>query len=1733
MPATRPSCPTPPSSTWCTPSAALGTLLLTAWDEFDHHPIDPHGVIDTRQLDQLGNSNGNSENIRLVAPLIDVMAGGELLANIVSAGPSGPSYNAGSVTLDATGAANGSITIAGTVAGGLVTLKAGASITLAATALVDTRNFDPTGTFSLGSSANVTVTAPTINAMAGSQAMATAVNTNGTTYAAGSITFDATGSAAGTVTAAGTVSGGNVTLQAGSSIAIGAAAVLNTAHVVDSDQGTAYGTVLLAAPTVTVASGAQFFAQTAEYDINRSALIVGDPTLDTADAGNAGFISNATIASYVAALGGQGTFRLDANNSITIDAHGIIDTRTLDTSVVATGVSAGNSLGLTLAAPSITLAAGGQLLANVANANNLIYGPGDITLTALSANLPNGAPAATGILVKGTIKGGNVNLTTDLTPISVTSSGVIDTRQLDASGHTSGIPLDITLTGQSISVAGQLLADAVNANGTTYVSGNITLASQSVATPAGAVLHGAIVQVKTLDSDVVVGAAGDPNAGISGFLSNGTLASYVAASSGSATFELSATHSLTVDAGGAIDGGSSIGIELNAPTVTVAASSTVRGTNVSLTAGTVNIDVGGSTGAQLVAGTALQLNAPQVNLVGGASAMIVGNSSQDTADAGAAGFVTSAVVAGYAQAMGGKGTLQLQATASITVDPHGIVDGRQLAANVSTGNSVNIALSAPTIDIASGGQVRAEAVNANATAYTPGNVTLTALGAGSGITVYGTITGGNIALTTDQQPIAIASTGLIDARQLDNNSAPTGPALTIALSGPSVTVAAGAQLRAGTVDFGITHGAVIIGDPTADSADAGNSGFISNATVASYIAAMGGSGIFELSAATSITLDAHAAITAGSAMAVWLQAPSLAHSAGAKVTAGIAHFAFDRDDVIVGTSADTADAGKAGFVTNGEIANLLQIAAGSGTFAISADDTITIDADGVIDGRNPGGSPIGISLGAKTITVAGTLEGGATALNAGNAITLAATGVIATNLLDGSGHSTGNAQSITLTAPSITLAAGSQVLANAVNTTGPSATTFTNGDVTLTATSSMNLPVGPASASTGITIAGTIKGGNIDTELSATAISSYTDSSVGFEALAAQTLLASLLGINGGYVGGTSSSTLDVSSGAIISGSGSVTLAAAGSERAEDPAFVVALTSPFAAAVVVGEISGSVTTQIDSGATITAGGALTVSARNTALVTLLAATITTQSTPFGLTVAYGGGNVTTAASIASGATISAGSLDVSAYNSNSFSVAATTNSFGGGKASFALALSDFTTAATATLGASVGTNASKVGNVTVQAASITAMNATSAASATGEGIITSLPAAGIIAVCGKIAQILGIRPVATGGDLAWPNSLASVSYAQSSQSAQAAIAASLAGAAAPVIISSGDVAVISTLLDRGVRSNAQQRGRRSQKTSSAGRSAGHARGLGGHRGRQVQPQFECLYRAQCAGVRGADRRGREHLAADSPPAGLTQVLASRGLLAYQRHIRRRQRYPDELRGRDLGGQGSFDRRRAQLFQRRKRYDRLGRQRHAAHDHGQHRRQLDDRLGWRHDQLGDRPHGDGHDQHAKHRYRRQSQPALDRQCGPGRRRGRGRRRRQRQLLCQQHHRRHRRRRRRQRAQRARGLGFGQRHHLCHCADLRIRCRHHHRRHHHDRGDRQHHARLDQQSGADRGSGGRHHGPAGHVDPLHRGCGGNRAECGRRPDACPVLHVFRYAGLCGRQQRGYQRQRQQRR
>nr|WP_249151219.1 leukotoxin LktA family filamentous adhesin [Bradyrhizobium liaoningense] len=519
-------------------------------------------------------------------------------------------------------------------------------------------------------------------------------------------------------------------------------------------------------------------------------------------------------------------------------------------------------------------------------------------------------------------------------------------------------------------------------------------------------------------------------------------------------------------------------------------------------------------------------------------------------------------------------------------------------------------------------------------------------------------------------------------------------------------------------------------------------------------------------------------------------------------------------------SAKTGNAGLVDFSANG----IIDIGKGI-KVDLSADNgkagTLLIDPTDVVVGDAAQGDT-GVTLSNSSIVnaLAGLSAGADYLIQADHSITLAAHAMIDARRLDGSGHSTGNANNVIIDAPNIEIMNGAQILAQSVNFGG---TTYADGNVTLRATASDIKLSGQATATTSITVDGKVTGGIISISATSTAVSSFLNGSVaGDFALVGSTLAASVLGLNGGYLAASATATLNINSHADINGRGDVTISAHATETVSDPAVATTLLgslTPVAAGVVVGKIDGTATTNVASGATVNAGGNLEIKALNdaTIAVSAVAASTSAQIVP---TVAYSTGSVTTTANVATGAHIAAGTVNTSgstlkvrAINNNSFSTSATSVAASGPNASgavgAAVAISDVTTSATATLGASLGTSAGDRmnGSVLVEATSDTTSNSTMASAIAGlPALVAAIQEFAVSNVASPTHFVMdhmtSLVPLSFDFKVA-----GALSLANSTQSATAAIAQNPSGGA-PSIYASGNVAVASNVIDRGVRSNA-------------------------------------------------------------------------------------------------------------------------------------------------------------------------------------------------------------------------------------------------------------------------------------------------------------------------------------
>ncbi|MEO8114166.1 MAG: hypothetical protein ABI655_07300, partial [Phenylobacterium sp.] len=402
---------------------------------------------------------------------------------------------------------------------------------------------------------------------------------------------------------------------------------------------------------------------------------------------------------------------------------------------------------------------------------------------------------------------------------------------------------------------------------------------------------------------------------------------------------------------------------------------------------------------------------------------------------------------------------------------------------------------------------------------------------------------------------------------------------------------------------------------------------------------------------------------------------------------------------------------------------------------------------------------------------------------------------------------------ISLTAPTITLDAGSILDASATGQYGA-------GSITLTATQSNSAVQGLVTSGTAITLSGqllatpsttvTDTGGAITVTATSSAISSYSDNSTAMIVGSIGSALPGLTGFNAAYVAADATAAITVAGTAKISG-GAVTLTATNTATASDPAIGLASPLGLGAGVVVGKLTSNANVAVQASAQITATGALDITASNAATLDVSAYSISAGQSALNIAVALSWAKIQSSATIASGAAISAGSLNLIATNTNSFSTVAEADAYGGGRAGVAFALADgLSTTATATNGANLGSVDAKIGAVTIEADSITTKNVTSAASQVGNSALVNLFIGDGAALAGVTTLFSGVPNIATklGGDSGSSPKIGSAVALTLDQQHTAAASLDGGGGTAPTIISSGDVTVSGRVIDKGLRNNA-------------------------------------------------------------------------------------------------------------------------------------------------------------------------------------------------------------------------------------------------------------------------------------------------------------------------------------
>ncbi len=537
------------------------------------------------------------------------------------------------------------------------------------------------------------------------------------------------------------------------------------------------------------------------------------------------------------------------------------------------------------------------------------------------------------------------------------------------------------------------------------------------------------------------------------------------------------------------------------------------------------------------------------------------------------------------------------------------------------------------------------------------------------------------------------------------------------------------------------------------------------------------------------------------------------------------------DIVIAGTAVVNARGGgtefdggdivfKAGTDLNAGGGAFFSAAAGAeggngGFIELSGKTTVSLGKLG-IDLSAPKGVPGTFLVDPEFIELTDTLStspGADVRLEADKYITVTSTGLIDTRDLDAHGQSQGDSGDVTLVAPNITVEDGGQILAEANNG-------FAGGDVSFIAsktdttgfTGAFAFPASSTDAS--ITVDGIVTGHNVTLAATSRSIASYADEGAGIATVVFGTGWGFFTGLNGGYVAADATASTLIGSHANITATGNVDLYARAFQKADTPVITISNQRAYGVAVVAGRVEGGAQSRIASGAQVSAGGNLGVIATNEAELNITALAIAESNSTIEAAAAHGSADIQTSARIDSGANITVdngSNVAVLARNDNDFSVAATVMSLADGKAGAALAISDTSTSANAHLGADIGTDAAKAGNVIVEGNSITARNRTSSSTTVGDGLVVSFARKQLAKAADKIGlaaqSAAGSSKAGDKASSSTPRFASAVTVADSDLSASADISADN-GASAPRIKAAGAVAVYARSEQTGLRNNA-------------------------------------------------------------------------------------------------------------------------------------------------------------------------------------------------------------------------------------------------------------------------------------------------------------------------------------
>ncbi|NLB56906.1 MAG: hypothetical protein GX805_00285, partial [Gammaproteobacteria bacterium] len=360
---------------------------------------------------------------------------------------------------------------------------------------------------------------------------------------------------------------------------------------------------------------------------------------------------------------------------------------------------------------------------------------------------------------------------------------------------------------------------------------------------------------------------------------------------------------------------------------------------------------------------------------------------------------------------------------------------------------------------------------------------------------------------------------------------------------------------------------------------------------------------------------------------------------------------------------------------------------------------------------------------ADSLVVGGTVhaEGGDVLLQAGEEASIAAGAVVSARDLGGqltggndAALSGGDSGSVLVTGRDIRVAAGARIEADADGA-------HSGGDIDLYASDLAGGQTGRFTASSSVHADGILRGSDIRMSATSVADSSWTDPDADLLTVAANELVeiaqkaGSELGGTLGYLATDTRAEVVIGANADIIAAGDVTALARTGQTLETGVTGLKGGDQLQDYVSVGamwaDLDTVATAKVESGASIDAGGTLAIKAETDSKVDIAATSFAADGTAVAMTLAISTIDIQADATIEAGVDLQVGSLDVGALNTSSFSTAAKAHSDEEGAVGLAAAVSLQDVSADAWLGSGLDT----VGDVTVQAASLTSRNAMEAA----------------------------------------------------------------------------------------------------------------------------------------------------------------------------------------------------------------------------------------------------------------------------------------------------------------------------------------------------------------------------------------------------------------------------------